>query len=156
MVNKKNIIKLTESELKNIITESVKNILNEFIAGGNDWGKTYLDYRRTTQTNQELDDIIRELHTICQYYDEFYKVGYEKQKSQYFPHIDAKYAQYLTQLISPIYSLFANRNNRKNDEYSMTIQDIKEYCAESLKKLSNDRKLGVIYNAATRALSQLQ
>jgi hypothetical protein len=108
------------------------------------------------RTNVELDDIVRDLHTICQYYDEIYQTAYENMPNKYFPQMNQKYAQQITNLIAPIYSLLSNRNNRKGDNHAMTIQDIQNTCMNSLQQLASDRTLGVIYNAAIHALKLLQ
>lgn len=139
--------------------KTAKKTLNEFMAGGNDWGRTYDDYRVNNQTNMELDEIVRDLHTICQYFDDLYSVANENQRSKYFPKMQPQLAEYVVELISPIYSLFANRTNRKGDRQGMSVEEIKNTCFDSLKQLSNPAyrsDLGVINSAAARALNALR
>lgn len=139
--------------------KTTKKALNEFMAGGNDWGRTYDDYRVNNQTNMELDEIVRDLHTICQYFDDLYSVANENQRSKYFPKMQPQLAEYVVELISPIYSLFANRTNRKGDRQGMSVEEIKNTCFDSLKQLSNPAyrsDLGVINSAAARALNALR
>lgn len=139
--------------------KTTKKALNEFMAGGNDWGRTYDDYRVNNQTNMELDEIVRDLHTICQYFDDLYSVAHENQRSKYFPKMQPQLAEHVVDLISPIYSLFANRTNRKGDRQGMSVEEIKNTCFDSLRQLSNPAyrgDLGVINSAAARALNALR
>lgn len=150
----KQTIRLTEGELRGIISKSIKNILNEFIAGGNDWQNTYSDYKLRNRTNEELDDIVKELHTICQYYEELYDANDNNQILNMFPKCNQFHMKNALNAMGDIYALMMNRNNIKGDTHSMTFEDIMK-CKNNLEKLSQIECLGPISRAARRALSKL-
>lgn len=136
-------IRLTEQDLYHIIEESVKEILsegklNEFIAGGNDWGNTYDHYKRSIGGRTAVDDdIVRELHTICQYYDN-------------------DLPQELQKPIGELYNYMANRSNRRGDSQAMSVEEIKQYCLPYLQQLYKmDIDIRPVRNAVERLLRML-
>lgn len=152
----KQTIKLTERELKSMISESIKRCLNEFVAGGNDWGDTYGDYQLKNRTNKELDDVVRELHTICQYYEDLYDAYDNKQIPKMFPHINPQQLRNALNAMGNIYALMMNRSNIKGDRQSMTMDDISRECKNGLEVLAQIDTLGPINNAAIRALQKIR
>lgn len=144
--------------LRYLISEAVRTTLNEFIAGGNDYRDTYKDYKDFNKTNEELDSLVRELHTICQYHKDIFDAAYNGAQLRSLPRVQANPQQlkYVSKLIGNIYSLMSNRNNLKGDRYAMTYDLIKQRCFDSLSELAQLDGFEPINTAASRALRLLQ
>lgn len=76
-MNRKNTIRLTESELKNIITESVKNILKEDIA-------QYSTIPYEVQRNELVDDIVYAIDNIIRTLPELSEMNYSDNNTAQF------------------------------------------------------------------------
>lgn len=149
-------IKLNESKLRQIVSETISNILKEGDFA-NQWGSSYRDYKSKTHTNSNLDNIVIDLHTICQYYEPIYNAAYNNQIDNSIKSIakNTNYLKTLTKLLGNIYSFMANRNNNQYSNQAMSIDEIKSYCVPSLIQLSKLNNIDIISNAAKRILSNI-
>lgn len=156
---------ISKSDLRKIVNESVNRVLNEFFAGENAWEATYSKYRRKNDTNANLDEVVADLHSICQYFDKICKIldddttyreryklirKYFKSfevcdllSNSYNQRVLERYFEDLLNNVEPIYELMTSKTNRKGDAQAMTVEDIcgLEDYVESLKDMHDSNPI---------------
>lgn len=162
---------ITKSDLREIVNESVNRVLNEFLAGGVEWEDTYARYQAKNNTNKELDAVVQDLHTICQYFDIIYKIldddltdrerynlirkYFKSFRGEITSNVYEDYFEDVLDVMEPIYGLMSNKTNRKGDTQAITVKNICEL-EGSVKALKNMRELDPISNAAARVYNWIQ
>lgn len=155
----KRTVRLTESELKRMIAESAKKILKEFVAGDRDYYGTYREYTQNNMTNKELDDIVIELHTICQ---PFNQIKTALQKNAPLGGLQGDELKELYYCVGSIYNFLSQYTNVLHDTSKMQMSILlmrREICADLYKLYSMDQRMEAplwnIQEAAYRAWNKI-
>lgn len=145
--------RLVESYGKEDVLNYVKH-LNEFEAGGMDWGKTYVSRDSAGHQIEVPYNIMVNLHTLGQYAEEIHNIAYNGAKSKYFPGWEGKPAQLVDRELSPVMGLLSNRTNIPGDEHAITMKDVKSLIP-NLQKLSI-WKIPILSEVSKRLLGLLK
>lgn len=153
----KQVIKLNETQLKKIVSESVKHVLKEYVLGGNDYGSSYQDFvNKTAVRKSSIDDgTVNDLWLIGSYIDPIYKaINNEEMTKKEINAVntvgrDKQTLITVYKLLEPIAGLMANRTTFADDEYGMTLEDIKNSCLDSISQLKT-MNIPIISSSAQR------
>lgn len=147
----KRIIRLTESELRQFIKECIL-IESDF---SERWGDTYDAHENDNNVDPELRDIMIDMHTLGSYYDEIWDAAHNDRESKYFSDCSTRELKHAAHLLAPIHDIMMNRTDIMDDQQKMSKEDIEDYCGDSLSKLADMQRLGVISRTAARLLDKL-
>lgn len=146
-----------------VISGDVDESLNEFMAGGTDYQRTFADFERYVKVIPEFREIFRDLHTLGQWNEGIFKVS-QGEKVKGFEGVKKDYAEWLLSKLSKVIRLLSNRSmdsNNPDNHYKIKVSDLKELLND-LKQLATiswlDAPIGVrtIKSAAGRAYEAIK
>ena len=157
MKTKKNTIRLTENELKKVISESVKNILKEFVAGETDYNDSYNEYQTYNQTNGDIDAVMVDLHTICKYFNMIKDAMSQNKPLGNIPPATLKQLYYAVGTVYNFLSKYSN-TTYNDGQTKISFPLMRTEIVQALYKLCNmnvDSNFSNVKRAAQRAYTKI-
>lgn len=139
---------ISESVLQHLVSKAAKQVINEYMMGGQDYYDLYNIYKSRNNVDPKFDELWIELHTLGQYADDLFNLAEHNKKGKSTADMDQKTAMYVyDELLSPIYGFMSNRTPRKKDNHNPSVNDLMDL-SDDLYKLynycRNNRKISLL------------